>query len=135
MNKRIIQGVLLVALLFSACSKDTDDKLEGKWQLQEVTVNNVTEKVDTVFYNFQNTLFQYQIYDKKTDRYPVIYGYKTLLENNNILLEMTYPEKSIDAFLPRTDWETKEKTFTINELSGDKLVLYSDGKIYSFRKF
>ena len=134
MKKTIVCAVLYLVVLFAACSKDTDDKLDGKWQLQEVTTNNVTEKVDTVFYNFLTTTFMYQIYDKKSDSYSQIYGLKTSLEENKILIEMV-PSESIPSFLPRTDWGSPEKTFTIEKITGSRLILNSEGKRYNFRKF
>ena len=53
MNIRNIVAVVGSLLLVTACSKDTQSKLYGKGQLQEVEGNGVVEKVDTVYYNFQ----------------------------------------------------------------------------------
>jgi hypothetical protein len=129
--------MLFSALLFvfAACSKDAEDKLEGKWQLREVSVNGQTEKIDTVFYNFQTSLFMYQLYDKATNSYSHIYGFKTLEEPGRLLLEMNSPAESIPAFLLKTDWESKAKDFRIEKVSGSRLVLSSEDKHYIFRRF
>lgn len=135
MNKIATCVVAGMICLFASCSKDTDDKLEGKWQLTNITSGNVTEPVDTVFYNFQNTLFMYQIYDKATDEYSQAYGYKTLQENDHLLLELSYSADTLEIFLPRTGWESAKKDFFIDKVSGKELILSNDGKQYTLRKF
>ncbi len=136
MNKLINKGIIFCLILFFvSCSKDTEDKLEGKWQLREVSVNGQVEKVDTVFYNFQTVLFMYQIYDKATDKYSHIYGFKTLEENNKLSLEMNSPADSIPIFLLKTDWDSKIKDFVIDKVSGSQLILTSGAKRYTFRKY
>ena len=136
MNKVIANGLLFLLLLLPGCSKDIDDKLEGKWQIQETEVDGVKEKTDTIFYNFQSSyLFMYQIYDKHSEAYFHIYGHKTMKENNAIYLEMTTPIDSVSPFVKRTDWDTWNKHFTVEKVTGKQLVLSSDGKRYTFRKY
>ncbi len=124
-------GLLCVAvLLATSCSNDTDDKLEGKWQLQQTETNGNVQQTDTVFYNFQTSLFMYQIYNRATDSYPYSYGYKTVQDDGKLLLKVNQ-----QAFIQMTDWSDTERIFTIEKLSGGSLVLSSEGKIYTFRKF
>ena len=54
--------IAAVVIILAACSNDTEHKLEGKWQLQQVEANGEVIQADTVFYNFQNILFMYQVY-------------------------------------------------------------------------
>lgn len=132
MNNILKSGLLCICLLgFIACSKDTDDKLEGKWQIQQVEADGNVQKVDTIFYNFQTSLFQYQIYIPQSDTYIGRYGFKTLKGDNGLALEL---EANSD-FIQYTDWTSTERTFTIEEVTGSKLILSSDGKRYTFRKF
>ncbi len=123
--------LLVGALLLASCSKDDDDKLEGKWQLRQVEESGQVTPVDTVFYNFQNSLFMYQIYEPATDGMKHRYGYKTIEAEKQLLLEL---EKD-DNFLPSTDWDSIKETFTIERLKGKELILLRNDKRYIFRKF
>jgi hypothetical protein len=132
MNNRWIAGFLSICLAgFVACSKDMEDKLDGKWQMQQIEANGNVQKVDTIFYNFQTSLFQYQIYDSRKNVYPSGYGFKTMKGDNELLLEL----EASDDFLKQTDWASKERTFTIEKVTGKELVLTGEGKRYTFRKF
>ncbi|MDR0750312.1 MAG: lipocalin-like domain-containing protein [Tannerellaceae bacterium] len=132
-NNRWIAGFLCICLAgLAACSKDMDDKLEGKWQMQQTEANGNVQKTDTVFYNFQTSLFQYQLYDARTDTYPGRYGFKTIKGDNELFLQL----ETGDDFLKQTDWTSKERTFTIEKVTGRELILTGeDGKRYTFRKF
>ncbi|MDH6304429.1 hypothetical protein M2459_001162 [Parabacteroides sp. PF5-5] len=123
--------VCVALILFgAACSDENEDKLAGKWQMQEIESNGTYQKVDTIYYNFLTSLFQYQIYSPTSNSYNVVYGYKTLNDNKELLLEME------DAsLLPHTDWTTTQRTFTIEKISNSQLILDSEGRRYTFRKF
>lgn len=125
------QGIIgLAALLLAACSSsELERKLEGKWQLKEVEANGTTTTVDTVYYNFQNTLFLYQIANSNYYN-GSSYGYKTDKNDSEVQLEI------IDrSFLPHTDWSDTCRVFTVNFPSHSKLILKSDGKTYTFKRF
>jgi hypothetical protein len=132
MNNRWIAGFLSICLAgLVACSKDMDDKLDGKWQIQQIEANGNVQKIDTIFYNFQTSLFLYQIYDVRTNGYPGRYGFKTMKGDNELLLQL----ETSDDFLKQTDWTSKERTFTIEKVTGKELILTGEGKRYTFRKF
>ncbi|MDR0430420.1 MAG: lipocalin-like domain-containing protein [Tannerellaceae bacterium] len=132
MNSLIKCGLLTISIvLVAACSKDIDDKLEGRWQIQQVESNGNVQKVDTFFYNFQTSLFQYQVYLSTSDSYIGKYGFKTVKGDNDLALEL----ETDNTFLKYTDWNSKERTFTIEKVTGSELILNSDGKRYTFRKF
>ena len=76
MMKNLIAITCFVVALVS-CNK-VEHKLEGKWQLKTVEANGVVQTVDTVWYNFQTSLFEYQLYDPAKDVYRTNFGYKTL---------------------------------------------------------
>ena len=122
-------------LLFASCSKDNQDKLFGKWQMQKIEANGVVEAVDTIYYNFQHGLFMYQIYSPATDKYPYIYGFNVMESEDKMELEMTSDPVPVKDFLPLTDWTSGKRTFTIDKLTVKELILSSDGKTYTFRKF
>lgn len=122
-------------LLIVSCSDNFEDKLEGKWQLQKVETNGEVHQVDTVWYNFQTSLFMYQIYVPATDSYRYTYGYRTFEGDNQLLLELSSETQPIDKFLPFTDWTSATRLFTIDKCTAKQLVLSSEGKQYIFRKF
>ncbi|WFE83940.1 lipocalin-like domain-containing protein [Parabacteroides chongii] len=126
--------IAAVAILMAACNNDTEHKLEGKWQLQQVEANGEVIQADTVFYNFQNILFMYQIYQPDSNSVLYRYGYNTV-DENKLTLELEHNPNTLDKFLPYTDWNSKTRVFTIEKLSGKQLILDSEGKRYIFRKF
>lgn len=126
--------IAAVAILMAACNNDTEHKLEGKWQLQQVEANGEVIQADTVFYNFQNILFMYQIYQPDSSSVLYRYGYNTV-DENKLTLELEHNPNTLDKFLPYTDWSSKTRVFTIEKLSGKQLILDSEGKRYIFRKF
>jgi len=107
-------------------------KLQGKWQ---------QDNADTVFYNFQNSLFMYQIYLNK-DSIAQSYGYYSLYGDTALDLRLlseytnfSWEQLGWTTFYSPTGQDTIFKSFKINELTDKKLVLQSnDGKI-SFHKF
>ena len=96
--------------------------------------NGEVIQADTVFYNFQNILFMYQIYQPDSNSVLYRYGYNTVNENK-LTLELEHNPNTLDKFLPYTDWSSKTRVFTIEKLSGKQLILDSEGKRYIFRKF
>lgn len=122
-------------LLVASCHNDTVHKLEGKWQLQQVEANGDLIEADTVFYNFQNTLFMYQVYIPADDRYVLQQGFNTLKDEDELILEFANDPRPANEFLQYTDWTSVTRTFTIEKVSGKQLILNSEGKRYIFRKF
>lgn len=127
--------VLLVSLFLLASCDKPERQLEGKWLLKEVEENGVVTPVDTVWYNFQTSLFQYQIYDRASDTYQVCYGYKVMNDEHSLDLELTFDYEGVLDFLPLTDWNSATRHFEIESLTGKELRLSGDGKHYLFSKF
>lgn len=135
MKKWIAAVCLLISML--ACSKDTQDKLYGKWQLREVVeAGGTSHRVDTVWYNFQTSLFMYQmaVVSDTSTVYRQAYGFNTLEGADNLLLELVDPAP-ISAFLPYTDWPAARRSFTIDKVDRKELILSTDNKRYIFHKF
>ncbi|MDD4514254.1 lipocalin-like domain-containing protein [Massilibacteroides sp.] len=131
MIRYLLAVLSLGVLLFVSCSKDDDDKLEGKWQLQQVETDGQIIKVDTVYYNFQTSLFLYQIYIPATDGMRHCYGFKTWDGDKQLLLEL----EGGNSFLPYTDWKEVTESFTVETLTNSKMILNRENKRYVFRKF
>ncbi|MEG1544798.1 MAG: lipocalin-like domain-containing protein [Tannerellaceae bacterium] len=126
--------IALCLLMLAACSNNWDDQLDGKWQLQTVEQGGTVLAVDTIYYNFQNTLFMYQTYSPASDKYRKSYGFNAL-EGDKLLLELDNNPQPVHLFLPFTDWTSTKRTFLIEKHSGSQLIISSDGRRYTFRKF
>ncbi len=126
---------LVLGLACGGCDNSLEQKLEGKWQLKEVKQpEGLVERVDTVWYNFQTSLFEYQLYVPALDSMRNLYGYKTLLGADSLELELISYFNTTQNFLPLTDWSAPKRLFRIVEQRGNRLVLESDGKEYHFKK-
>ena len=55
----MVRNILIAfcVILFVSCSKDTESKLFGKWQLQKVEASGNVQNVDTVYFNFEHSLY------------------------------------------------------------------------------
>lgn len=127
--------IAAVAIIMAACNNDIEHKLEGKWQLQQVEADGEVIQADTVFYNFQNILFMYQVFIPDSNKYVLQHGFSTLQDDNQITLQLAHDPRPIANFLPFTDWKSETRTFTIEESNRKHLILNSEGKRYTFRKF
>ena len=122
MMKNLIAITCFVVALVS-CNK-VEHKLEGKWQLKTVEANGVVQTVDTVWYNFQTSLFEYQLYDPAKDVYRTNFGYKTLEGDTRLDLELVnYGGTPLEQFMRYTDWTSPKQTFTIEQSSVTNLVM------------
>ena len=126
----MVRNILIAfcVILFVSCSKDTESKLFGKWQLQKVEASGNVQNVDTVY-------FMYQVYVTEIDSFRHQYGYNTLEGEKTLLLELENNPGPISKFLPYTDWDSSKQTYTIDKLESKQLILSREGKTYTFRKF
>jgi hypothetical protein len=107
-------------------------ELQGKLQM---------DNADTVYYNFQNNLFLYQIYQTK-DELSQVYGYYTLYGDTGIELRLLrefadFPLDYLgwDTLHSVTNQDTIFKTFKIKKFTSKKLILSSNNGEISFHKF
>ena len=135
MNKMKYWMIAAVTILMAACSNDTEHKLEGKWQLQQVEANGDVIQADTVFYNFQNILFMYQVYIPAEDKYVLQYGFNTIKDEDQLELELADDPGPAANYLHYTDWKSNNSPFKPPERSWNLRILNSEGKRYIFRKF
>ena len=133
----MVRNILIAfcVILFVSCSKDTESKLFGKWQLQKVETSGDVQNVDTVYFNFEHSLFMYQVYVAKTNSFRHQYGYNALEGEKTLLLELENDPGPVSKFLPYTDWNSAKQTYTIDKLNTKQLILSCEGKTYTFRKF
>lgn len=129
--------VIVCCFAFFSCKRDKKDDLEGKWQLKEVVdlSSGTTNTVDTVWYNIQNTVFMYQLYDESngTGLYRQCHGFKTWEDKQTVLFELADPDPEV--FITYTDWVSTSRSFVVEKASGSQLILSSEGKRYLFKKF
>ncbi len=144
MKRKLYILSLGLILLCSACDKlftdisSSDAKLQGKWQKNDE---------DTVYFNFQSNLFQYQKYIEK-DTMLAVYGYYTMLGDTAIYLELLANNIEINN-MPRTypldflQWDTLHgettdtlvQQFRIQSVINKELNLTNSSKNYLFHKF
>jgi len=130
--------VICSVFFFYSCDKiflDVEGKeadLQGKWQM---------DNADTVFYNFQKNLFQYQIYKEK-DQQSVVFGYYVLHSDTAIDIKFLKMQTSIpldylgwDTIYSTDGNDTIHKLFRIEQLTSKKLTLSSNNGKMSFHKF
>ncbi len=112
--------------------------LQGKWQMNDA---------DTVYYNFQKSLFQYQVYLEK-DSILSVFGYYTL-RGDSIDLELlaetrTINNKQTDHSLNFLGWDTLPaptgqdtlfRSFRLEKLEKKALTLSYQSQNYTFHKF
>jgi len=117
-------------LFVGISGKEAD--LQGKWQM---------ESADTVYYNFQNSLFLYQIYLKK-DKMSQVYGYYILHSDNSLDLRLLREYSPIpldylkwDTLYSTTGQDTLFKAFKIEKFTKNQLILHSNNERISFHKF
>jgi len=136
--KQTIFFVTCSFLFFIACDKlfvgvsGKEADLQGKWQKDDA---------DTVFFNFQKSLFLYQIYVTK-EEIPQVYGYYTLYGDTSIDLRLltVYSPYSLDylgwdTLRSATGQDTIFKSFKIEKFTSKELILSSNKGIMSFHKF
>lgn len=127
--------IAAVAFILAACNNDMEHKLEGKWQLQQVEADGEVIQADTVYYNFQNILFMYQVYIADADSFVNQHGFNTIKDENQLTIELANEPRPAVNYLKNTDWNEIVRTFTIEESNRKHLILSSEGKRYTFRKF
>ena len=106
--------------------------LQGKWKM---------DNADTVYYNFQNSIFQYQIY-RKENQMSNVYGYYTLYGDTalDIRLLREYAKFPLDylgwdTLYSTTGQDTIFKAYKIEKFTKKQLILYSNNEKVSFHKF
>jgi len=129
---------LLFNLLLISCDKmflrisGREADLQGKWQM---------DNADTVYYNFQNNLFMYQIYLKKDSMsqvrgYYALYGDTALdvrLLTEDALFSLDY--LGWDTLHSSTGQDTIFKAYKIEQFTKEKLILNSNNGRESFHRF
>ena len=136
--KKTVFFVIFSILFMVSCDKlfvgvsGKEVDLQGKWQM---------DNADSVYYNFQNSIFQYQIYITENNLSDV-FGYYTLFEDNVLELRLLREYASIqldhlgwDTLYSVTGQDTIFKKFTINKFTKKQLILQSDKEKISFHKF
>ncbi|GBU07204.1 hypothetical protein AwDysgo_05350 [Bacteroidales bacterium] len=154
--KSLVFIISFLLIASTACDKiflDVEGEnamFQGKWQLKTMSSGNTQQKVDTVYFNFQNNIFSYQIYTKK-DSLLEIFGYYTFQDQDSIYLELftnsalldNKPIQNVDFNF--IDWhtigsdgmgqDTLAKMFKIDQIKRKQLNLSTTDDKYFFEKF
>jgi len=107
-------------------------ELQGKWQM---------DNADSVFFNFQNNIFLYQIYIKK-DEMSNGYGYYSMYGDTGLELRLLREYSSLsldhlrwDTLSSVTGQDTIFKLYRIEKLTGKQLILKTNNEKINFHKF
>ena len=110
--------------------------LQGKWKMDD----------DLVYYNFQNSLFRYQMYQNE-NQMRAGYGYYTLYGDTYLELRLLQGHTTawLMNHLSNSDWETLPsstgeqdtiiKTYKVEKFTKKELILSFDDEKVSFHKF
>ena len=123
--------IFFTFIFYFSCDDIPNSELAGKWQLKTVEKNGVETLVDTVWYNFQSeSVFSIQVYVPQQDAVFVLQGLRTQ-KDNIISIEL-----ESEAYLNYSDWNSINRSFTIDKINRKKLILRcEEGFVYSFIKF
>ena len=128
-----IRWIVLVACTLTACMNGGGD-LAGKWQLRQYQyADGTSEKVDSVFYNFQKGSFS-AICLLKDGGVTTFFGNYSLKGDkiSIILLPQSMEDENYSFYM---GWENGERTFTMEELTSSSLHLEYEGVRYIFRRY
>ena len=125
--------IVLMACTLTACMNGGGD-LAGKWQLRQYQyADGTSEKVDSVFYNFQKGSFS-AICLLKDGGLTTFFGNYSLKGDkiSIILLPQSMEDENYSFYM---GWENGERTFTMEELTSSSLHLEYEGVRYIFRRY
>lgn len=135
-NFFIMLFVLVLGLIiFSSCSKDYDTDLRAKWQLREVRVKNeVRQKYDSVFYNFDNYVFCFLKLVPNSFESFQTYG-EFAQKGDSLAINMKDDRYATSDILNTMEWHDRVMRFQIRKLDNRSLELSDRDTLYVFRKF
>ncbi len=143
-----MKKILFILLAFSfcfSCSDEPEHRMSGMWQLKTVNVSGHESRVDTVFYSFQRgVVFSFTVLLNENETL-VSYGYLDFPSEKEMIVSLDTTKNSSGNYININEelvnqygWSNDnkyEKTFLIERLSSKKMVLSSEGTIYSFNKY
>ncbi|MDD2798719.1 MAG: lipocalin-like domain-containing protein [Bacteroidales bacterium] len=143
MKSVINLSFFFLLLVSTSCSKDYDTRLRGKWQMKSELNSVGSHPVDSVYYNFDNHIFQIQAATQAISKdnfidlkyVPAYVG--VFYQNDDSLLMRFVDSTFIKSVLkvPSLGWKTSERTFKIVQITNSRLVLKDAKSEYIFSKF
>lgn len=125
----------LIVLAVSSCSKNYDPDLRAKWQLREVRVKNeLRQKYDSVFYNFDNYVFCFLKLVPNSFESFQTYGEFNQL-GDSLIINMKDDRYATPDVLNIMEWSGRVMRFQIRRLDNRVLELSDQDTLYVFRKF
>ncbi|MGL5919793.1 MAG: lipocalin-like domain-containing protein [Bacteroidales bacterium] len=127
--------LILGLIIFSSCNKDNDTDLRAKWQLREVRVKNeVRQKYDSVFYNFDNYVFCFLKLVPNSFESFQTYG-EFAQKGDSLIINMKDDYYATPDILNIMEWHDRVMRFQIRKLDNRSLELSDRDTLYVFRKF
>ena len=143
-KSRLLTYIILCAFGLFSCSDEIGHKISGQWQLKTIEENGVVSQVDTVFYSFQRAcIFAFTVVlPNDENNANISYGYmETPSSDDEIFIAMDTTRRDDGSlknivwnFKALSGWSEYYNRFKVESYTGKKLILSSEGKIYSFKK-
>ncbi|MFZ4456077.1 MAG: lipocalin-like domain-containing protein [Bacteroidales bacterium] len=124
---------IITVFLFS-CEKSPDSDLRGRWQLKtEVSANNTTTQVDSIFYGFDNNVVSVQKVERPTYT-KLVFG-KYTQTSDSLFFDYLDWDGSHDYFLKKKIIYSKSEHYLILKLNSNTMNLKSKDRELIFHKF
>ena len=124
----LLTGLFLLSL--TGC-QDYNAKLNGKWQLMTITTPTQTLIRDSIFYNFDNYIFQVQNVSRYSNPNGGVLMGEFRQTGDSLILRVVDNWYTPSHFY----WNGLEKRFKIIDISSSTLRLSATDGIYTFRSY
>ena len=127
--------LFIITIFLFSCEKSPDSDLRGRWQLKtEISANNYTKQVDSIFYGFDNNVLSVQKVERPT--YTKLAFGKYTLTNDSLFFDyvdwdmwyLSIDKKKFGILSP-------SEHYLILELNSSTMRLRSKDRELIFRKF
>jgi Lipocalin-like domain len=120
---------------FYGCKSDEESDINGYWKVTSIRLpDQASIVVDSQFYAFQKKyVFSFNRLINP-DSASISYGYVDYPEKDKIHILIDRNQAKAD-FPLKSQWQAFEATFTINTLSGNRLILEKGDTLFILKKY
>ena len=133
MKLKYIYSILFLAFL--SCSKDNEEKIEGRWQTTTIESSRHNLRADSLFWSFDMGVCEFQTLQSSNPHYAEQIYANYRIEGDSVKISIPSKYMHLATQNRYLDWNTAERKFAIRELSSTSLKLSVNDTIYSFRKY
>lgn len=124
----------IAAFCFLGCRPDEEANLDGLWKVVSIELPDKTSiAVDSQFYGFQRKyVFSFTRVISSSNS-AISYGYVDYPEKGKVHIQVDKNHIEGD-FAAKSKWKNTEATFSINTLSGSRLVLEKGDTLFILKR-